>query len=171
MAVFDAVWLAPKAKSPTLADPVAELVTASDRSVHVVPSAEYDPRYVLRPNGDSSSGTWYEREVSETSKPTVIRTKKPGSPGLDKTPDGRPVRIARQQFVRVGAARGDFVAHEEGEQRVGFVGVSDVDLQEAALFRVHRGFKELLRVHFTETFVALDAEALAAGGEHRFEKL
>jgi membrane fusion protein, multidrug efflux system len=44
----------------------------------------------------------------------VIEDKKPGSPGMDKSPDGKPVKIARQQFVRVGAARGDFVAITKG---------------------------------------------------------
>ena len=44
----------------------------------------------------------------------VIEDKKPGSPGMDKTPDGKPVKIARQQFVRTGAARGDFVAITKG---------------------------------------------------------
>jgi hypothetical protein len=62
------------------------------------------------------------------------------------------------------AAGGDLVAHEEGEQDVGFGGVGDVDLQEAAFVRVHGGLEELLRVHFAETLVALDAEALAAVG-------
>ena len=33
---------------------------------------------------------------------------------MDKSPDGKPVKIARQQFVRVGAARGDFVAITKG---------------------------------------------------------
>jgi membrane fusion protein (multidrug efflux system) len=44
----------------------------------------------------------------------VIEDKKPGSPGIDRTPDGKPVKIARQQFVRTGAARGDFVAITKG---------------------------------------------------------
>ena len=44
----------------------------------------------------------------------VIEDKKPGSPGMDKSPDGKPVKIARQQFVRTGAARGDFVAITKG---------------------------------------------------------
>ena len=44
----------------------------------------------------------------------VIEDKKPGSPGMDTSPDGKPVKIARQQFVRVGAARGDFVAITKG---------------------------------------------------------
>jgi hypothetical protein len=38
------------------------------------------------------------------------------------------------------------------------------DFEQAALLGVHRGLEELLRVHFTETLVALDAEALAAVG-------
>jgi membrane fusion protein (multidrug efflux system) len=44
----------------------------------------------------------------------VVEDKKPGSPGMDQTPDGKPVKIARQQFVRTGAARGDFVAITKG---------------------------------------------------------
>jgi membrane fusion protein (multidrug efflux system) len=44
----------------------------------------------------------------------VIEDKKPGTPGMDKTPDGKPVKIARQQFVRTGAARGDFVSITKG---------------------------------------------------------
>jgi len=44
----------------------------------------------------------------------VIEDKKPGSPGMDKTPDGKTVKIARQQFVRTGAVRGDFVAIAQG---------------------------------------------------------
>jgi membrane fusion protein (multidrug efflux system) len=44
----------------------------------------------------------------------VIEDKKPGSPGMDKSPDGKPVKIARQQFVRTGAAHGDFVAITKG---------------------------------------------------------
>jgi membrane fusion protein (multidrug efflux system) len=44
----------------------------------------------------------------------VIEDKKPGSPGADQTPDGKPVKTARQQFVRTGAARGDFIAVTKG---------------------------------------------------------
>lgn len=44
----------------------------------------------------------------------VVEPKKPGSPGMDKTPDGKPVQIARQQFVRLGQTRGDFVAITKG---------------------------------------------------------
>lgn len=44
----------------------------------------------------------------------VIEDKKPGTPGMDTSPAGKPVKIARQQFVRTGAARGDFVAIAKG---------------------------------------------------------
>ncbi|MCL2777248.1 MAG: efflux RND transporter periplasmic adaptor subunit [Polyangiaceae bacterium] len=44
----------------------------------------------------------------------IVEDKKPGSPGMTTTPDGKPVRIARQQFVRAGEARGDFVAIADG---------------------------------------------------------
>jgi membrane fusion protein (multidrug efflux system) len=44
----------------------------------------------------------------------VIEPKPPGSPGMATTPDGKPVKIARQQFVRLGRSRGDFVAIEKG---------------------------------------------------------
>jgi len=46
----------------------------------------------------------------------VIQPKKPGSPGMVQTPDGKPVKIAHQQFVRLGATRGDFVAVTKGLQ-------------------------------------------------------
>jgi membrane fusion protein (multidrug efflux system) len=44
----------------------------------------------------------------------IIEAKKPGSPGMDRTPDGKAVMIARQQFVRVGRQRGDFIAIAKG---------------------------------------------------------
>jgi membrane fusion protein (multidrug efflux system) len=44
----------------------------------------------------------------------IIEPRKPGAPGLDRTPDGRPIKVARQQFVRLGAQRGDFVAVTKG---------------------------------------------------------
>jgi membrane fusion protein (multidrug efflux system) len=44
----------------------------------------------------------------------VVEDKPAGSPGMATAPDGRPVKIARQQFVRTGAARGDFVAITKG---------------------------------------------------------
>lgn len=44
----------------------------------------------------------------------VIEPKKQGSPGAATSPDGKPIKVARQQFVRVGPARGDFVAVTKG---------------------------------------------------------
>jgi membrane fusion protein, multidrug efflux system len=44
----------------------------------------------------------------------VIEDKPADSPGMSKTPDGKLVKVARQQFVRLGEARGDFVAILEG---------------------------------------------------------
>ena len=44
----------------------------------------------------------------------VIEPKKPGSPGADKSPAGKPISTARQQFVRLGPSRGDFVAVTKG---------------------------------------------------------
>lgn len=44
----------------------------------------------------------------------ILDEKKEGSPGLDKTPDGKPVKVARQQFVKLGRSRGDFVALLDG---------------------------------------------------------
>ena len=44
----------------------------------------------------------------------VVEDKPAGSPGMATTPDGKPVKLARQQFVRTGAARGDFVAIAKG---------------------------------------------------------
>jgi membrane fusion protein (multidrug efflux system) len=46
----------------------------------------------------------------------VVEPKKPGSPGMAQTPEGKPVKIARQQFVRLGQTRGDFVAIAKGVQ-------------------------------------------------------
>jgi membrane fusion protein (multidrug efflux system) len=44
----------------------------------------------------------------------VVEPKQPGAPGMTTTPDGKPVKIARQQFVRVGQRRGDFAAIIKG---------------------------------------------------------
>lgn len=44
----------------------------------------------------------------------VIEPKPAGSPGMETTPDGKPVLTARQRFVKKGAMRGDFVAITAG---------------------------------------------------------
>ncbi|MBK8212477.1 MAG: efflux RND transporter periplasmic adaptor subunit [Myxococcales bacterium] len=40
----------------------------------------------------------------------AVEDKKPEETGLRQTSDGKPVRMARQRFVKLGEARGDFVA-------------------------------------------------------------
>ena len=44
----------------------------------------------------------------------VLEDKPADEPGMRETPDGRPVLVARQRFVRTGPRRGDFVAILEG---------------------------------------------------------
>ncbi|HEX3776768.1 MAG TPA: efflux RND transporter periplasmic adaptor subunit [Polyangiaceae bacterium] len=44
----------------------------------------------------------------------IVEDKKPDSPGAKTTPDGKIIKNARQQFVRVGESRGDFVAIVDG---------------------------------------------------------
>ena len=44
----------------------------------------------------------------------VVEDRKPGASGLATTADGKTIKVARQQFVKVGAARGDFVAILDG---------------------------------------------------------
>ncbi len=44
----------------------------------------------------------------------VVEDKKPDAPGAKTTPDGKTIKNARQQFVRIGEARGDFVSILDG---------------------------------------------------------
>jgi membrane fusion protein (multidrug efflux system) len=44
----------------------------------------------------------------------IVEDKKPEEPGIRQTADGKPVKTARQQFVRAGAQKGDFVAILDG---------------------------------------------------------
>jgi len=53
----------------------------------------------------------------------VVEDKPAGEPGMRTAPDGRPVKIARQQFVRIGDSRGDFTSIVQG-LRAGQVVVS-----------------------------------------------
>jgi len=46
----------------------------------------------------------------------VVEDKKDESGAIVKGPDGKPAKVARQQFVRLGVARGDFVAIDKGVQ-------------------------------------------------------
>nr|MBA3538192.1 efflux RND transporter periplasmic adaptor subunit [Deltaproteobacteria bacterium] len=73
----------------------AELVTPKRTTVVTVPATAV----IHAPYGDSVF---------------IIEDKPRDAPGMRTTPDGKSVKIARQQFVRLGAARGDFVAIVEG---------------------------------------------------------
>ncbi|MEI9938958.1 MAG: efflux RND transporter periplasmic adaptor subunit [Pseudomonadota bacterium] len=44
----------------------------------------------------------------------VVEDKKPDAPGARTSPAGKPIKNARQQFVRLGVARGDYVAVLDG---------------------------------------------------------
>lgn len=43
-----------------------------------------------------------------------VEDKPPNAPGMRKTRDGKTVQVARQQFIRTGQERGDFIAITEG---------------------------------------------------------
>lgn len=60
----------------------------------------------------------------------------------------------------VVSARFDFIPHEEGKGITRFVEVVDGHLEQSTIFRSHGGLPELLGVHFTQTFVALDVRTL-----------
>ncbi|MEM1031722.1 MAG: efflux RND transporter periplasmic adaptor subunit [Myxococcota bacterium] len=71
------------------------VVMPEKRSVVIVPATAI----VRAPYGDSVF---------------IVEDKPKEDPGLRETSDGRTVQIARQQFVRAGEARGDYVAVLEG---------------------------------------------------------
>jgi DNA-binding NtrC family response regulator len=56
------------------------------------------------------------------------------------------------------AARFNLIAHQDRKYLVRFDDILNLDLQKYAVFRVHRGFPELFRVHLTQTFIALDRQ-------------
>lgn len=62
----------------------------------------------------------------------LIDEKKPDSPGPGTTPDGKPVKIARQQFVKLGRARGDYVALLDGVK-------ASQEVVTAGAFKLHNG--------------------------------
>ena len=56
------------------------------------------------------------------------------------------------------AARLDHVAHQNRKHLVGLDSVVfvQIDLEQFAFFRIHRGLEQFLGIHFAETFEALD---------------
>src|SRR6478672_4756814 len=68
------------------------------------------------------------------------------------------------------AARLDLVAHQRREHQVGLGVVLGLDLEERPLRGVHGRFPEGVRVHLAETLVAVDVEALLAGGDEELDQ-
>jgi membrane fusion protein (multidrug efflux system) len=60
----------------------------------------------------------------------VVEDKKEDDPGARTTPDGKPVKKARQQFVRLGPSRGDFVGILQGV-------TAGQELVTAGAFKLH----------------------------------
>ena len=54
------------------------------------------------------------------------------------------------------------VAHKDGKNLIGLNRILHCHLQQCTLLRAHGGLPELFRIHFTQPFVALDAQTLFA---------
>ena len=65
----------------------------------------------------------------------------------------------------------DLITHQNREDLVDAGHVFQFDFQQRPDFRIHRRFPELIRVHFAETFVALDTESVLALIEDRLDQL
>src|SRR5712692_10531298 len=83
------------------------------------------------------------------------------------------VKVANFQGVLLNeiTPRRDLVAHEDGEDVLDPGKVFEFDLEQHAGFRVHGGLPELPRVHFAETFVALEAAPFFADLQNRANQL
>jgi len=62
----------------------------------------------------------------------AVEDKKADDPGMRQTPDGKTVKIARQQFVRIGESRGDFIAIVDGVK-------SGQEVVSAGAFKLRNG--------------------------------
>src|SRR5690349_25162574 len=63
------------------------------------------------------------------------------------------------------APRLDLVAHQRGEHEVGLRMIFGFHLQQRALRGIHRRLPQRVRVHLAEALVAVDGNALLAGGD------
>ena len=61
-----------------------------------------------------------------------------------------------------GASLFDVIAHENGEEPVGFGGVFEFDAQQRAGIRVHGGGPQFVGIHLAEALEAFDVDAFAA---------
>jgi membrane fusion protein (multidrug efflux system) len=121
--VADGVGLA-KAGTITAVDPTVDAVT---RSIRLRASVNNADGVELRPGMFVDVAVVLPKERDVVSVPAtaivhapygdsvfVVEDKPADDPGMRKTKDGAVVRVARQQFVKVGEARGDYVAVLEG---------------------------------------------------------
>ena len=69
------------------------------------------------------------------------------------------------------SARLNFVTHEDREDFIDPWHVLEFDPQQRARFWVHRGFPQLTRVHFAQSFVPLDGQPLFAEIEDRSHEI
>lgn len=68
-------------------------------------------------------------------------------------------------------ARLNLLSHEGAENFIRHKGIIHFQLQYRAFFRIHGSFPQLIRIHFTQTFVALDDRAGTADPFEDFFKL
>jgi membrane fusion protein (multidrug efflux system) len=62
----------------------------------------------------------------------VVENKPKDAPGMRRTPDGKSVRVVRQQFVQTGRRQGDFVAVRKGLR-------ADEEVVTAGAFKLRKG--------------------------------
>src|SRR5687768_3593854 len=68
-------------------------------------------------------------------------------------------------------SRLDLVAHQRGEHLVRLGVVLGADLQQGPVLRVHRRRPERVWIHLAKALVAVDRDALLAGGDEEFDEL
>src|SRR5262245_31127134 len=69
------------------------------------------------------------------------------------------------------AAGLDLITHQGGEHLIRLRVVFGANLQQRAILWIHRGRPQRIRVHFAETLVAIEGDALPAGGQEEFNEL
>ncbi len=69
------------------------------------------------------------------------------------------------------SARLNFVTHENREDLIDPWHILEFDPQQRARFGVHRGFPQLTRVHFAQSFVPLDGQPLFAEIQDRSDEI
>src|SRR5262250_3139071 len=80
------------------------------------------------------------------------------------------IRDAQGVVLNELASRFDDVAHQAGEDLVGDVRLRNLDSKERPIRRIQRRLPQLLCIHLTKAFVALNRQALAATSKDRVEE-